>query len=55
MKTSGMYEATHEGMKTSGNRSSTLLMKHVDPFCRFGFDDAVSDHVPEKISRRSRI
>ena len=35
-------------MRTSGNRSFTLLMKHVDPLRRFGFDDAVGDHLSKR-------
>ena len=41
-------------MKTSRIRSFTVLMKHVDPFYRVGFDDAAQNHVLQKISTRCR-
>ena len=41
-------------MRASANRSFTLLMKHVDPFHRFGFDGATQNHVLKKISTRCR-
>ena len=41
-------------MKTSGNRSFTLLMKHVDPFFRVGFDDAFADHVHQRQTLKRR-
>ena len=38
-------------------RSFTLLMKHVDPFYRFGFDNAISDHVHQKkrVTERRKV
>ena len=59
------YEAIHESirknmeqfMKTSRIRKRrtlsnfTVLMKHVDPFYRVGFDDATQNHVLKKISK----
>ena len=38
--------------RTSSN--FTVLMKHVDPFYRVGFDDATQNHVLKKISTRCR-
>ena len=37
-------------MGKSGYKNFTLLMKHVDPFYRFGFDDVISDHVHRRQS-----
>ena len=39
-------------MRASGSRSLTLLMKHVDSFCRFGFDNGI--HGPRASRAKSQ-
>ena len=49
MKASGTLRSN------SGRHQETeapLLMKHVDPFYRFGFDNAIADHVHQGQSLR---
>ena len=46
----GRIRSNHEDIRNQKRRTLsnfTVLMMHIDPFYRVGFDDVVQDHVPK--------